>query len=231
MQTATALEERGFVVFPRVISPVTLARLTKSYDAAVAGASADDKKVGSTTTRVNDFVNRGADFDSVYVLPQLIEACKQAIGPEFKLSSYHARTLHPHTEAGDLHVDVARASADFPLVGFILMIDAFAPDNGATRFVPGTHRWRKTPQDTMHDCKADYDGQELAIGPAGSLVIYNGSTWHGHTANRTDKPRRSLQGAFIPTGGHAATDFAARMTPEARKRLGPAAQFVLGLTT
>lgn len=230
MDPASVLAERGFVVLERLISPVTLARVAKSYDAAVAAASPDDKKIGTTTTRVNDFVNRGADFDSVYVLPQLIEACKQTIGTAFKLSSYHARTLHPRADAGELHVDVARASSDFPLVGFILMIDAFTAENGATRFVPGTHKWRKTPQDTMQDCKADYDGQELAVGPAGSLVIYNGSTWHGHTANRTDKPRRSLQGAFIPTTGTVATDFVGRMAPETRKRLGPAAQFVLGLT-
>lgn len=229
MLPASALAERGFVVIERIISPVALVRLAKLYDVAVAAASPDDVRVGSTTTRVNDFVNRGPDFDPVYVLPQLLDACRQTIGPEFKLSSYHARTLRPRTEPGDLHVDVARASRDFPLVGFILMVDAFTADNGATRFVPGTHGWRKTPQDTMEDCKADYDGQELACGPAGSLIIYNGSTWHGHTANRTDKTRRSLQGAFIPVGGDAATNFAARMTPETRKRLGPAAQFVLGL--
>jgi Phytanoyl-CoA dioxygenase (PhyH) len=228
VNSASLLEERGFVVLERIISPFALARLAKSYDAALATAAPDDIRTGSTTTRVTDFVNRGTDFDAVYILPPLLEACRQTIGPEFKLSSFNARTLRPHTEAGDLHVDVARGSNDFPLVGFILMVDAFKADNGATRFVPGTHRWRKTPQDTMQDCKADYEGQELACGPAGSLVIFNGSTWHGHTANRTDRPRRSLQGAFIPAPGQRATDFLARMTPETRKRLGPAAQFVLG---
>ena len=33
---------------------------------------------------------------------------------------------------------MSRASPkDWPLVGFILMVDEFRPDNGATRFVPG----------------------------------------------------------------------------------------------
>lgn len=80
----------------------------------------------------------------------------------------------------------------------------------------------------MQDLTADYEGQELACGPAGSLLIFDGSTWHGHTANRTEKPRRSLQGAFIPATGHIATDFKSRMTADTRKRLGPAAQRVLG---
>jgi ectoine hydroxylase-related dioxygenase (phytanoyl-CoA dioxygenase family) len=124
---------------------------------------------------------------------------------------------------------VQRGSKDFPLVGFIFMVDAFTADNGATRLVPGTHKWRRTPEDSMQDTTADYGGQELACAPAGSLLIFNASTWHGHTANRTDHPRRSLQGAFVPLTGQAETDFTARMTAATRKRLGPAAQFVLGL--
>ncbi|MFM8533509.1 MAG: phytanoyl-CoA dioxygenase family protein [Acidimicrobiia bacterium] len=229
MHPASILTERGFVVLERVISPVKLARLAKPYDDAVAGAHPDDVKVGSATTRVNDFVNRGPDFDPVYVVPALIDACRHVIGTDFRLSSYHARTLHPRSSADEWHVDVARGSNDCPLVGFILMVDAFTTDNGATRFVPGTHQWRKTPNDSMQDLTADYDGQELALSPAGSLLIFNGSTWHGHTANRTDRPRRSLQGAFIPATGNVATDFKARMSADTRKRLGPAAQTVLGL--
>jgi len=226
---ASALEERGFVVVERVISPIVLARLSKSYDTALATAAPDDIKEGTATTRVSDFVNRGPDFDAIYILPPLLEACRQTIGEQFRLSSFHARTLRARTEAGEWHVDVDRGADEWPLVGFILMIDAFTLDNGATRFIAGTHRWRKTPLDTMQDLRADADGQELACGPAGSLVIFNGSTWHSHGANRTDRPRRSLQGAFIPPTGRVATDFHSNMTADTHKRLGPAAHAVLGI--
>lgn len=229
MEAALALEARGFVVYERIVSPIKLARLTRSYDAAVAGASPEDTRIGSNSTRVADFVNRGPDFDDVYVLPPLLDACHKIIGPEFRLSSYHARSLHPHCAAGEWHVDVQRGSNDWPLVGFIFMVDAFTADNGATRFIPATHGWRKTPQDSMQDCHAEHESQVLAFGPAGSLIVFNGSTWHGHGANRTDRPRRSLQGAFIPATGQTATNFASRMTADTRKRLGPAALAVLGL--
>jgi ectoine hydroxylase-related dioxygenase (phytanoyl-CoA dioxygenase family) len=99
-----------------------------------------------------------------------IKACCQVIGGAFQLSSFHARTL----------------------LGFILMVDDFRPDNGMTRFVPGSHRWRLTPAT---------------------------SNW----------PRRSLQGAFIPQQGRAATDFAARMQPDTRARLSSLARSVLAL--
>jgi ectoine hydroxylase-related dioxygenase (phytanoyl-CoA dioxygenase family) len=161
------------------------------------------------------------------VFPPLLGACCRVIARPFKLSSLHARTLRPHTPAQELHVDVPRESADWPLVSFIFMIDEFRPDNGATRFVPGSHRWLSTPEDTVSDLRAHCAGQVLACGEAGSLLVFNGSTWHGHTSNGSSGSRRSLQGAFIPQGGLAGTDFAARMHPETRLRLSTLALQVL----
>jgi ectoine hydroxylase-related dioxygenase (phytanoyl-CoA dioxygenase family) len=226
---AQDLHERGFVVLPGPMSAGSMERVSTAYDSIVASASADDVHTGSTSTRVTDFVNRGEEFDALYVFPPLLEACCLVIGRDFKLSSTHARTLRPHTPAQELHVDVDSASADWPLVGFILMIDEFRSDNGATRFVPGTHRGSGVPEKVMTDRRADYEGQVLATGPAGSLIIFNGSAWHGHTANTSFEPRRSLQGAFIPRDGRAAVDFSGRMRSETRTRLGSLAQYVLGL--
>ena len=192
-------------------------------------ATGHDVRIGSTSTRVSDFVNRGPEFDDVYVFPPLLEACCRVIGRPFKLSSFHARTLRPRTPAEELHVDVRRDSADWPLLGFVLMVDEFRPDNGATRLVPGSHRWPGTPADCMSDLRADHPGQALACGAAGSLLVFDGSAWHGHTANTSSGPRRSLQGAFIPQDGRAGTEFAARMQPEMRARLGPLARQVLAL--
>jgi len=226
---ASELQERGFVVLPGPVRSDRMELLADAYNAAVASATGDDIKIGSTSTRVNDFVNRGADFDDLYVFPPLLEACCHVIGRPFKLSSLHARTLRPRSPAQELHVDVRRDSADWPLLGFILMVDAFRPDNGATRFVPGSHRWSGTPEGTLSDLQAEHDGQVLACGTAGSLLVFNGSAWHGHTANTSSGPRRSLQGALIPRDGRAATDFAARMQPETRARLGLLARYVLAL--
>lgn len=223
------LHEHGFVVLPGPVPLSKMDRLARAYDAEVASASGADVRTGKTTTRVIDFVNRGAEFADVYVFPPLLEACCRIIGRPFKLSSMHARTLRPCSPAQELHVDVQRESVDWPLVGFILMVDEFRIDNGATRFVPSSHRSTGAPEDFTRDLRAEYHGQVLACGPAGSLVIFDGSAWHGHTANTSDRPRRSLQGAFIPRAGVAGTDFVSRMRPEMRARLGPLARYVLGL--
>jgi hypothetical protein len=49
------LEERGFVVLPRVVAPREQERLTTAYTEAVTSATGDDIRVGSTSTKVSDF--------------------------------------------------------------------------------------------------------------------------------------------------------------------------------
>jgi hypothetical protein len=227
---ASELQERGFIVLRDAVSSERMERLAHAYSVAVASAIGDDVHVGSASTRVSDFVNRGPEFEDLYVFPPLLEACCRVIRRPFKLSSFHARTLRPQTPAEGLHADVRHGSAEWPLVSFILMVDEFRPDNGATRFLPGSHLWPGTPADAMSDLQApDHTAEVLACGAAGSLLVFNGSVWHGHSANRSSGPRRSLQGAFIPRDGRAGTDFAARMRPETHARLGPLARQVLAL--
>jgi hypothetical protein len=222
-----ALEESGFVVLSGPFALDQLNAMADAYDAEVRTASADDTRAGSTSSRVVDFVNRGPVFDPLYVYPPLLNAAALTVGRPFKLSSLHARTLQPGAAVLDIHVDVERDSTDWPLLGFIFMVDAFTPANGATRFIPGSHRWSHSPTNARLE---EFALQLVsACGDAGSLLVFNGSTWHGQGANASTRPRRSLQGAFIPRDGQAATDFGARMKRETLERLSPLAKRVLGL--
>src|SRR5215212_5565543 len=64
---AGELKDNGFVVIPGPPTDAELERLAAAYDSAVAAAHPGDVAVGSATTRVSDFVNRGAEFDELYV--------------------------------------------------------------------------------------------------------------------------------------------------------------------
>jgi len=227
--TAQDLRERGFVVIRGPVPPERLARFAAAYDTAMDSGDATDLRVASTTTRLYDFVNRSSEFDDLYIYPPLLEACYQVIATPFKLSSTLGRTLRPHTAAQDLHVDIKRDSGDLPMIGFILMVDDFRPDNGATRFVPGSHKWPTVPKEVMQDRQAEYKGEVPACGPAGSLIIFNGSIWHGHTANKSAIARRSIQGYFVKREAQSGIDLSARMQPETLARIGPLARYVLAI--
>lgn len=225
---AARLRDDGFVVVHGPAISGGIERLSYAYDHAVATADPVDVRV-SSSTRVTDFVNRGPEFDAIYVFPPLLAACCLIIGQPFKLSGTRTRTLEPGAPTERLHVDVQPRADGWPIVGFIMMVDAFDADNGATRFVPRSHLKLCDPSELMGNTADACPDEILACGPAGSLIIFNGSVWHSHTANRSRRRRRSLQGHFIPRNATASVDHAARMRPEVLARIGSTAKYVLAL--
>jgi ectoine hydroxylase-related dioxygenase (phytanoyl-CoA dioxygenase family) len=223
------LDEAGFTIIPGPVPAERLDDLRAAYDTAVDRAAPDDIKIGSSTTRVRDFVNRGAQFDALYVSPPVLKACSRILKQPFRLSTMHARTVRPGLPAQDLHVDYERDTHGWTMTGFIFMVDEFRKDNGATRFLPGSHLWSAPPPDLLSDLKADRPEEVVACGPAGSMIVFNGSVWHGHTMNRSGKPRRSVQGAYIRRGAESGEDLPARMLPATLARIGPLAKFLLAL--
>jgi ectoine hydroxylase-related dioxygenase (phytanoyl-CoA dioxygenase family) len=219
----------GFVVIPGPLVSERLVHIVRAYDSAMISADPFDVSIGSTTTRVQDFVNRGVEFDELYVYRPVLEACYHVIGQPFKLSTLHARTVRPRSRAQPLHVDFRADAEGWPMVGFIVMVDDFRRDNGATRFVPGSHKWPTIPNHVMKDPTSDHERQVIACGAAGSVIVYNGSVWHGHTANRSGEPRRSIQGAYIRRDDRPGLNQGARILPQTRARIGPLAEYLLAI--
>jgi ectoine hydroxylase-related dioxygenase (phytanoyl-CoA dioxygenase family) len=110
------------------------------------------------------------------------------------------------------------------MLGFIVMIDAFTAENGATRFWPGSHQ-RMAAGETGPVPEA---ALVAACGPAGAVVVYNGSVRHGHGPNHTDLPRRSIQGAYIRRElvGFGLPD---RTQPETIERLSMLAKYLIAV--
>jgi ectoine hydroxylase-related dioxygenase (phytanoyl-CoA dioxygenase family) len=178
---------------------------------------------------LSDLVNRGAEFDELHSLEPVLAACLDTIGPRFQLSSFLGRTVLPGAAAQRLHVDVRPDQDAWPLVGFIVMVDEFRSDNGATRFVPGSHRAETLTGAREGNHRPDDERHVLACGDAGSVIVYFGSTWHGYSANRSTTPRRAIQGAYIPRSRTAAVQWGSRMTPETLGRLSASARDLLAL--
>src|SRR6187399_419385 len=84
---ARQLCDIGFVVIPGPFSRSACEQLSLAYDRAVAAADPSDVHSGKTnsSTRISDFVNRGPEFDKIYIHPPVLAACCLIIGAPFKL--------------------------------------------------------------------------------------------------------------------------------------------------
>ncbi|HEV3226177.1 MAG TPA: phytanoyl-CoA dioxygenase family protein [Acidimicrobiales bacterium] len=88
--------------------------------------------------------------------------------------------------------DVPRPGPELQLATVIAFVD-FTRENGATRVVPGSHRWPDralTPAEQVMSTAPAPEQIACAEMPAGSAVVYLGGTIHAGGANSTDVARR-----------------------------------------
>ena len=78
----------------------------------------------------------------------------------------------------------------------VWMLDDFTTENGATRVIPGSHKWGRRPQDVLEDPLAPHPQEVLVLGRAGSIAVMNAHAWHGGTANRTPAPRLAMHAFY-----------------------------------
>jgi ectoine hydroxylase-related dioxygenase (phytanoyl-CoA dioxygenase family) len=65
----------------------------------------------------------------------------------------------------------------------------YTPENGATRFVPGSHKLARHP--TRAEA-LDMSSAVTVTAKAGSIVLWNGGTWHGAVPRANPSGRLSL---------------------------------------
>ena len=189
------LDEQGFLVLPGLMTPQLLGGLRRRIDELFAeeGARAGSEfKQEPDARRLANLVDKGRIFEDVILTPRVLECMAHVLGPRFKLSSLNARSTDPHSASGQpLHADsgaIADAAGYF-VANSVWLLDDFTPENGATRFVAGSHRWGRLPEPDFYRAHPD---EQLVLGKAGDVVVMNAHMWHGGTANRTAAPRRAM---------------------------------------
>jgi hypothetical protein len=229
------LDELGWVALAGVMDDNFLheirARVEQLWEEEGAHAGAEFRKEPGAR-RLANLVDKGEVFERVVSNPLVLEAVRHVLGEDFKLSSLNARSTDPgSSECQPLHCDAGAVADDsgFWVCNSIWLLDDFTPTNGATRIVPGSHHWRKAPQQELADPQAPHSEEILVLGEAGTVVVMNTHAWHGGTANRTGQPRRALH-AFYTRGDKPQQQYQrALLRPETKARLSPEARRILAL--
>jgi ectoine hydroxylase-related dioxygenase (phytanoyl-CoA dioxygenase family) len=207
---------------PELLAAVR-ARVDELFEQEGAAAGGEFKQEPGAR-RLANLVNKGRVFEEVVVNPRVLECVEYVLGARFKLSSVNVRSANPHTQDGQpLHAD-SGAIADetgYLVCNSVWMLDDFTAENGATRMVPGSHRWRKLPHADFFE---PHPEEKLVLGRAGDVVVMNAHMWHGGTANRTARPRRAMHVYYTrwdqPQQQYQkrwlSSDVQARLSPEAR---------------
>lgn len=228
------LDRDGYLVLNTFFSGVRLASLRRQVDALFereGSAAGFEFKQEPGCRRLANLVDKDDLFRQLIADARVLEYVGHVLGPDFKLSSLNARSADPGGGAQPLHADMAAIADErgYWVCNTVWMLDDYTPTNGALRLVPGSHRWRKLPQQALADPAADHPEQVLVTAPAGSVVVLNAHVWHGGLQNRTERPRVSLH-AFYCRRDKPQQQYQKRMLrAQVQQSLSPALRHLLAL--
>jgi ectoine hydroxylase-related dioxygenase (phytanoyl-CoA dioxygenase family) len=206
-EVVRALCEDGGMIVDDLIDARTIAAINREVDGYVETADPAMRHLnpviqvffGDRTKHVSGLAGKSRTFATeVMIHPLFLGICDAILGPScatYQLNLAHLIARGPGAEHQYLHRDelvwnlVPRPHPELQLASLVALVD-FDAQNGATRVVPGSHRWDHARPPGDHEI-AD------AVMRAGSAVVYLGSTIHGGGANSTaDRWRRGVHMSY-----------------------------------
>ena len=147
---------------------------------------------GRTSRRRNGLLAKSEACRELAIDPLVLAVCDRVLGPNcvnFRLHVTVLIELMPGEVRQPIHRDggiypVQHPAPPMTLSAFWAYTD-FTEENGATLVAPGSHRWPHDRQPEPHELVQ-------AVMPAGSVLLYTSSVWHGSEANRSDGVRTGM---------------------------------------
>jgi len=204
-----AIKADGGVIVDGLLAQSVVDRVNAEVEEEVAAADPDQEMfspvakwfMGAKTKQVSGMPGVSPTFATdVMCNPMLLAAADHFLLPScarYQLNIGQLLQRGPGSENQIFHRDegvwgdVPKPHPELQLASVIAFVD-FTKENGATRVVPGSHRWPSrmgTVEDRLGEQPSE-DQIAYAEMEAGSAVIYIGGTIHSGGANTTDIPRR-----------------------------------------
>ena len=182
----TQVNRDGYATIPDAISALQVKTARHDLEAILESTPVGrDDFEGRRTQRVYALFAKTRSLDALATHPDVLALLDRVL-VNYQLSAPAGIAIGPGETAQPLHPDDAIYPIPRPrpelVVNIMWPLEDFTVANGATRVVPGSHRWT--------DERPGPDTPTVAVEmPAGTALVYVGSLWHGGGANRTDQTR------------------------------------------
>jgi hypothetical protein len=243
------LDRDGAVIIDELLSPQVVAAVNDEVEAAIAETDPDAewfnemmKAFHGPNTRALSGVPGISPTFAVEVMchPLLLGLCDQVLLPScarYQLNLAQILQRGPGSPDQILHrdevvwADVPRPAPELQLAAVIAFVD-FTAENGATRVVPGSHRWEDRGLVPLKQMLRPPPGPEAiaqAVMAPGSAVVYLGGTIHGAGANvTTDQQRRGAHLSYCVGWLRTEENNYLSIPPKVARTLPREAQEVIG---
>lgn len=188
---AERLMTDGYLILEAAAEPSASARLRSDLDREFGNAPfGRGLFYGETTKRFGRILARSRHAEALVLDRRVLALVEAALGGagNVQLNLSQAIEIHPGAPVQVPHRDEemwpVEKRGDQYMVNVMWCLDDFTTANGATRIWPGSHRSKEM---ILPDREAI-----AAVAPAGSAILFLGSTLHSGGANWSPRPRRGL---------------------------------------
>ena len=194
---AQRVRDDGYCVIERAAEPeltdglkAALERIEREHRLGPAKTSFE----GFKTLRINNLLTYEEIFWEVPLHDGVLPVVEQLLDEECLLSSFCSLVLGPGQEAQPIHEDTQLIPLPRPhipiSINAIWALSDFRADNGATRIVPGSHKFPSSPE-----YGRAYDAVTATM-PAGSVMLFDSALWHGGGVNESGERRFAFSCAY-----------------------------------
>jgi len=220
-----ALKAQGYATIPDAVSEQQVETARRELEEILEHTPAGrDDFEGRNTRRVYALFAKTRALDEMATHPVVLGVLDEILG-HYQLSAPAAIAIGPGEVAQPLHPDDAIYPVPRPhqelVVNVMWPLEDFTEANGATRIVPGSHRWI----DERPDAGTATTTVEM---PARTALLYLGSMWHGGGANRTGHTRLGVVLHYASAWLRPVENHALAVPPGMARDLPPRLQELLG---
>lgn len=195
------LKENGFTIFRNFYSLDFIQELSNAIDNSYELCRSIQQKNGISEVTDGTVHHLLASGDSCYFKllemlcsSEIFEFLKDYFNGNFILNTYGGviNLSSKPSYVANIHRDIRFYSDDFPLmINFLIMLDDFTIENGATYLLKGSHKMPNKPTEDYF-----YKNSDRAIGKKGDILFFNSNVWHAAGINLTEIKRRAITIAF-----------------------------------
>ena len=220
-------ERDGYVIVENALSDETVARLTWAVDRVWAA-----ERPGRTALHLLGFLGRDRAFLELIDHPTTFPLVYAVLG--WNIYVYHCHLdVHPplreparwrwHQDGGRQNVELESPRPRLSVKVAYFLTDVEAPDQGALRVIPGSHR-----RDTLPRDREPEEATPLLV-RAGSAVVFDRRLWHTRGDNRSERTRKVLFYGYTYRWIRPRDDLG--LSPEQLAGLDPVRRQLLGAAT
>lgn len=202
-----SIQRDGYCLLPAFITEDSCNRIKSKLEDCLDLRRRKGEYIGNANYQIlyNYFVEDTALFDLI-ALEVVDQTMRQLIDDDYVLISPSARNRQKRAEISESvetsgigwHSDARYAvdgmTAFNPSMNYyaVFALDDFSSDNGATHYLPGTHKLHKRPPSRDLECDA-----RLLEAKAGSLFFFDAALWH-KVGDASTRPRWSIFNIYGP---------------------------------